>query len=129
MQKEDCLFCRIARHEIAGHFIYEDDDCYATMDAFPLNPGHVLVIPREHYNNYLETPTDLLQHMIGVAQRIGQAQSEVFHCEGNRLIINCGEVGKQKIFHTHIHVVPYYKEEDIKKGSLEEQALKLKTRL
>lgn len=130
MQKDDCLFCKISRGEVSSTEIYRDDVCYAIMDLFPSHYGHVLVIPHSHYENYIETEDQVLAHLIVVAKKVALAQEKVFHNEGSKLIINCKEVGNQKIFHTHLHLLPHYiNEAAIKKEPLEEQGAKLRVEL
>ena len=128
MQKKDCLFCGIQRKEIPGHIFYEDDVCYAMMDLYPAEPGHVLIIPNEHFDNYMETDPKVLGHLVTVAQKIAAAQERAFGSEGNKLVINCKEVGNQKIFHTHVHILPFYTNKPPKE-SLEVQMNKLKVEM
>ncbi len=45
----DCVFCKISKKEIPAHTVYEDDKFLAFLDIRPLNPGHILVIPKKHY--------------------------------------------------------------------------------
>lgn len=127
MKKDDCLFCKIANKEIPSNIIYEDTICYAIMDLFPSGYGHVLVIPKEHYETYMETDDKVLKHLIVIAKKIAHAQEEYYHNDGNRLFINCKEAGNQKVFHTHVHIVPkYFDESKIKKEPLDIQAAQLK---
>ena len=130
MQLNDCLFCKIQRKEISSDIIYSDEICFAIMDKFPSTYGHVLVIPNEHYPNYMETDPVVLKHLIKIAQRVAIAQERAFGNEGNKLVINCKEVGNQKIFHTHVHVLPYYENTiNIEREPLEKQAAKMREAL
>jgi len=130
MQKKDCLFCKIERKEAPAEIVYEDELCYAIMDLFPAGYGHVLVIPREHYENYMETEDETLGHLLKVAKMIAHAQEKTFNNEGNRIVINCKEVGGQKVFHTHVHVIPKYASEiSINKETLNIQSKKMRDTL
>ena len=127
MQLENCLFCKIQRKEIPGYIIYEDSVCYAMMDLYPAAYGHILVIPNSHFDNYMETDPIILAHLMKIAQKVAHAQEKIYGNEGNKLVINCKEAGNQKIFHTHIHVLPHYFDNSkISSETLEIQANKMK---
>ena len=130
MQEKDCLFCKIQRREITALIVYEDDKCFAMMDIYPAQYGHVLVIPNQHYPNYMETDSEILGHLTKIAQKIAVAQERAFGNAGNKLVINCKPEGNQKIFHTHLHILPFYAKgcEPVKE-SLEAQAEKLSREL
>ncbi|MCL4184686.1 MAG: histidine triad nucleotide-binding protein [Burkholderiaceae bacterium] len=104
-QKADCLFCRIARGEIASRKIYEDDDIVAFHDINPAAPVHFLIVPRVHVENLYDADLKyqaLLGRMLGVA---GQLAREQGANDGFRLVINNGRVGRQEVYHLHAHVL------------------------
>ena len=57
--KPSCLFCKIVRHEIPAKVLFEDEDTLAFLDIHGKAPTHVLVIPKAHHENLLETPDEL----------------------------------------------------------------------
>jgi len=61
---EDCIFCKIAKGEIPAEKIYEDNLVLAFLDINPVNYGHVMIIPKEHYQWFYDVPDDLLSHLI-----------------------------------------------------------------
>ena len=69
---EDCIFCKIVRGEIPCYKVYEDDEVLAFLDISQTTKGHTLVIPKEHFQNMLYCPKDLLAKVMGVAQHIAQ---------------------------------------------------------
>jgi histidine triad (HIT) family protein len=101
---ESCLFCRIARGELAVPLIAETDDCVAFRDINPQAPLHVLVIPREHVAS-LDAASDAAQ--IGklsllaaeIARREGVAE------RGYRTVVNTGPDAGQTVFHVHLHLL------------------------
>ena len=82
MKKEDCIFCKIAAGEIPSSKVYEDDDVMAFLDISQTTIGHTLVIPKQHYDNFLVIPKDLMHKVMDVAQRIGQAQIAILNAKG-----------------------------------------------
>ena len=95
------IFSRIIAGEIPGTFVYRDDRCVAFMSINPLARGHVLVVPIEEVNHWIDAPSDLVAHLFSVSHRIGRAQRKAFDCERVGLIIAGYEVP-----HAHIHVIP-----------------------
>ena len=59
----DCIFCKIIKGEIPSYTIYEDDKMKAFLDVNPVSNGHVLLIPKTHYKNFLDTPDELIKDM------------------------------------------------------------------
>jgi len=95
------IFTRIIDGEIPGTFVWQDERCVAFLSINPLSPGHALVVPREEIDHWLDLPTDFAQHLVLVAQTIGQAQQAAFACERVGLIIAGYEIP-----HAHLHVFP-----------------------
>lgn len=95
------IFSRIIAGELPGHFVWQDDLCVAIMTIQPINPGHVLVIPREEINHWDDLPEDLAAHLMLVSKKIAKAIKKTFPSERVGLVIAGFEVP-----HTHIHVMP-----------------------
>lgn len=95
------LFTRIIAGEIPGRFVWADPRCVAFTTIEPLQPGHVLVVPREEIAHWVDLPADLAAHLFAVAQTIGKAQQEAFAPNRVGLLIQGYEIP-----HTHVHVWP-----------------------
>ena len=95
------IFSRIITGEIPGTFVHRDDRCVAFMSINPLARGHVLVVPIDEIDHWVDAPSDLVTHLFGVVHRIGKAQQQAFGCERVGVIIAGYEVP-----HAHIHVIP-----------------------
>lgn len=102
-----CPFCEIVAGTRPAALVHRDDRLVAFLDHTPRNPGHLLVVPVEHAENYLETPAATLGAMAILAQRIGHAmrQSDL-KAEGITLQMNTGRAAGQSVFHAHLHVIP-----------------------
>lgn len=68
----DCVFCRIRDRQVEGHVVYEDDLVMAFMDLYPVNPGHVLVVPKEHLVGLDDVPDHVGACMCSAARRVGR---------------------------------------------------------
>ncbi len=102
----DCIFCAIAKGEIAAERVHEDDDVVAFRDTNPQAPTHILVIPREHIGSAAElTPAQdpLWCRLLHVAQQI--ADSADIDESGYRLVTNVGGNGGQTVHHLHLHLL------------------------
>ena len=75
------IFSRIIAGEIPGTFVHRDDRCVAFMSINPLARGHVLVVPIEEIDHWIDASPELVGHLFDVAHRIGRAQQQVFDCE------------------------------------------------
>ncbi len=100
----DCIFCEIAKKNIPGSFIYEDDLVMAIMDIHPLCDGHVMIIPKEHFETIFDAPKDVIAHMYDVAHKLVPAIMDATNEDGMTLSINYGS--KQEIKHLHLHLLP-----------------------
>lgn len=107
---DNCIFCKIAQHEIPGKIIYEDDLCLAFLDLSQATDGHTLVIPKNHYQNFLDVDPDVLSHMMKVAQKVAIQLQDKLQAKGFNIISNMNEVAGQTVKHFHIHIIPRYKE-------------------
>ena len=109
---DNCIFCKIARGEIPCHKVYEDDKILAFLDISQTTKGHTLVITKEHFDNFLFVPKDLLAQAISVAQKIAQASVTSLNAKGVNILINTNEAAGQTVMHFHIHVIPRYDDND-----------------
>jgi histidine triad (HIT) family protein len=97
----DCLFCRIAAHDIPVQAAAEDDRALAFPDINPQAPKHWLVIPKQHFNDVTALQTELLGHLLHMAARLAERELP----QGHRLVVNTGADGGQTVPHMHIHVL------------------------
>ena len=95
------IFSRIISGELPGRFVWRDDRVVAFLSIEPMRPGHVLVVPREEVDHWIDLDPALASHLFGVAQQIGRAQ----RLEWNPLRVGVLIVGEE-VPHVHIHVVP-----------------------
>ena len=107
-----CIFCDIAKRSIAGHIVFEDQVSVGFLDTRPLFPGHVLLIPRTHYETFADLPPELIGPLFGNAQLIAAIMPEALHAEGTFVAIN--NIVSQSVPHLHIHVVPRRKGDGLK---------------
>jgi len=100
----DCLFCRIARHEIPAAVVYEDDIVISFEDINPQLPVHTLIIPKDHYSHIGDdVPEEVLGKLFSTVKKIAKLKG--LEDRGYRIIVNTGEDGRQTVHHLHVHVL------------------------
>ena len=95
------IFTRIINGEIPGRFVVQDDICVAFLDVRPLARGHVLVVPRDEVDHWVDLSPEVASHLMVVAQRVGSAQRKLLSPARIGMMIAGFEVP-----HVHVHVVP-----------------------
>ena len=106
MKKDDCIFCKLANGEIPTNALYEDDIVKVIFDANPAAKGHVLILPKEHFDNIYELDDDTAAHVFKVAAKISKAYKKALDFDGLNIVQNNGEVAGQTVFHFHMHIIP-----------------------
>lgn len=110
---ENCIFCKIIAGEIPCTKIYEDDNFISFMDIKPTTKGHCLIVPKEHRETILEENIEIGGKLFAIIQKIASATKESMEASGMNIGINIGSDAGQEIFHTHIHLIPRYKGDNL----------------
>jgi histidine triad (HIT) family protein len=105
-QKKQCIFCHIVAGKVAAKKIYEDDKTIAVLDINPGNPGHVLLMPKEHYMIMPQLPEDELQHIFTVAKHLSNVLLRTLDVRGTNIIVANGPAAGQRAQHFMIHIIP-----------------------
>lgn len=127
----NCIFCKIVKHEIPAVVIYEDDEFMAFLDLEPLNPGHTVLIPKNHSNFVWDMPEDELSKSMPISRKIALALEKTYLPPRVGLFIEGFDLN-----HAHLKLIPLFSPDDMKKdptpSSAEEreaEAKKIKTNL
>lgn len=108
----DCTFCKIVSGEVKAVSIFEDDDSLAFLDQKPLFPGHVLLVPKIHYETLTDLPSSLVPALFGNAKLLASAVETAMKAEGTFVAIN--NRISQSVPHMHVHIVPRRKGDGLK---------------
>ncbi len=103
---EECIFCKIANHEVQSEIVYEDENFVAFKDINPQAPIHILIIPRKHIptiNDLSPEDVELVGKMILIAKDLAR-KFEIAE-RGYRLVFNCNREAGQMVFHIHLHLL------------------------
>lgn len=102
-----CIFCDIINRKAEAHIVYENDLICCFLDKFPINPGHVLVVPKHHAAEFTDVDPESLQAVILAAQKVAGALESTFRTDGITVMQNNGAF--KDVEHYHLHVFPRYR--------------------
>ena len=102
----ECIFCAIVAGKIPAAKVYENDYVFAFMDIAPANPGHLLIIPKEHYRNIFNMPAEVGSKIMEAAVPLAAAIREALNPDGLNLFQSNEAAGFQTVFHFHLHLIP-----------------------
>ncbi|QEH32184.1 AP-4-A phosphorylase [Aquisphaera giovannonii] len=109
-----CIFCKLLDGEIPSTRVLETDEAVAFLDAFPLNPGHTLLVPRAHHAQLADLPDALAAHCGELLPRLCRAVKAATNAEGANVVVNLGRVAGQSVDHVHYHVIPRFQGDPIR---------------
>ena len=113
-RSSDCIFCKIVEGGLPAYKVYEDASVLAFLDIFPIHPGHVLVVPKNHYMDIFDTPEAELQKIIAAAKKISPAVMKATKADAINIGMNNKPASGQVVMHVHLHVIPRYKDDGLK---------------
>ena len=111
--ENECIFCKIANGEIPCSKIYETDKLIAFLDIAPVNKGHTLVIPKEHYKDLIDVPDPLIAEITKAAKKVAKAAVKAVGAEGFNIGQNNGKAAGQIVMHFHLHVIPRFENDGL----------------
>lgn len=109
----DCIFCKIVAGEIPANVIYEDDTCLAIMDVGHVNPGHSLVIVKQHAATLMDLDEAIAGHAFAVASRVAKALERTHRPDGMTILQANRPAGWQTVPHVHLHVLPRHTDDGV----------------
>ncbi len=103
---DECIFCRIAAGEIPSKKVYEDSHSFAFLDINPRNPGHTLVIPREHAQDILSIGEEQAAELMKAIRKVAIGVQKATGAKGISISQSNGQMAGQVVPHVHFHVIP-----------------------
>lgn len=123
-----CPFCRVAAgEELRDDYTKQTDIIFrdTAVTAFissawwPGNPGHVLVVPNDHYENIYDIPDAILAAVQAAGKQVALALKALYHCDGTSFRQHNEPGGNQEVWHYHLHVFPRYQGDNLYVRTLE----------
>ena len=109
-----CVFCKIINKEIPASVVYEDDTVLAILDLSQATKGHTLVMPKKHFETFLDLDKNTVSHVFSVAQNLAIKLKNKLGASGVNILNNSYPAAGQSVMHMHVHVLPRYNDDDLK---------------
>ena len=113
MSQDQCLFCQISSGSVPSHKVFEDDKCFAFLDINPANPGHVVLMPKEHYTIMPQVPDEIMGHLGVVSQDLSRKLIGSLKAKGTNVFVANGAAGGQKAQHFMLHIIPRVEDDGV----------------
>jgi diadenosine tetraphosphate (Ap4A) HIT family hydrolase/predicted house-cleaning noncanonical NTP pyrophosphatase (MazG superfamily) len=104
----NCLFCQFSRREKEVKLLETFSHCYAIKDEYPVSKGHVLIIPKEHTENWFTSREEIRLDMVKALHLLKARLDLEYKPQGYNIGANCGEAAGQSVMHLHLHLIPRY---------------------
>jgi histidine triad (HIT) family protein len=104
----ECLFCRIATRAVASDVVHEESHLLAFLDIHPIRPGHVLIVPKRHFDYFEDTPADIAALILALGQRLALAMKRLYRVPQVGFLFAGSDIP-----HVHAHVVPMHEKTDL----------------
>lgn len=105
---DNCIFCQMAQKTRKIEFIAEFNHCFVIKDQYPVSPGHLLVIPHQHFEHWFAAPLEVKNEMITILDQLKRLLDEEYHPDGYNIGLNCGRAAGQTVMHLHLHLIPRF---------------------
>ena len=105
---QNCIFCKMIEGKMLCHMIYQDDDCIAILDKYPIDNGHSLIITKKPYEKLTDMNVDEVAKLFSKIPKIANAIMSATNADAFSIAQNNGKAAKQIIPHVHIHIIPRY---------------------
>ena len=103
-----CIFCDMLDGNLSCHMIYQDNDCIAILDKYPIDNGHSLIITKKPYEKITDMDVDEVAKLFSKIPKIANAIIKATNADAFSIAQNNGKAAKQIIPHVHIHIIPRY---------------------
>lgn len=105
-QKKQCIFCQIVAGKVQSRKVYENEYVFAVLDINPANPGHILLMTKEHYMIMPQVPDEELGHVFIAAKHLSNSLLRSLDAKGTNIIVANGVAAGQRAQHFMVHVIP-----------------------
>ena len=105
---EHCVFCAIITKDEQASIVFENDFSISFMDRYPLNRGHLLVIPKQHYQYLTDMENNDVAQLFEIVNILTKHVWKIVNADGLNISQSNGLAASQDIFHVHIHIIPRF---------------------
>lgn len=109
----DCIFCKIINKELPSETVLETDKILAIVPLNQVSKGHLLILPKQHFENIFDITEELLQSIAFASQELSKRAKTEYQATGINLLHASGKDAQQSVFHFHLHLVPRYPDDGL----------------
>ena len=109
----DCIFCKIVNGELPCFSVYEDDLVKVFLDINPTSKGHMLVVPKKHFQDIFDTPSNVVARISEVCKKMALLCKDKLKVNDVNIVNASGIIAHQSVFHIHFHVIPRTKDDGL----------------
>ena len=112
---DDCVFCKIVEGQVPSNLVYEDEHvvAFAPLEKDILSRGHLVVVPKKHFENLYDITIDELTFLMRAVKLISKKLKESYGAEGVNILHSSGKAAQQSVPHFHLHLVPRYTDDGL----------------
>ena len=110
--QEGCIFCDIIRGKIKSWKVYEDGHAIAFLDINPRNPGHTVVVSKNHHETIMDTPLKEATGAFEAVWKVSKAIVDGTAADGVSIAQSSGVSAGNLIKHFHFHIIPRFADQD-----------------
>ncbi|MCR4261096.1 MAG: HIT domain-containing protein [Candidatus Colwellbacteria bacterium] len=103
-----CVFCSIISGEIPSYKLYEDEETLAFLEIDPSSPGHALIIPKKHVEDFMDLDNKLMVPVMGSVQKVAKMIEKALGADNFTIGVNSGKIVGRHVEHVHVHVIPRF---------------------
>lgn len=118
---QECIFCGIVGGSVPSKKVYEDDRALIVLDIYPANPGHLLLLPKEHFAVLNQLPEEIVEHLGLISKRATELLFKLLKAEGVTIFVANGAAAGQRAPHLIIHIIPRFGGDGLNFGIAEKE--------
>ncbi len=107
-----CIFCSIVSGEIPSYKLYEDEETLAFLEINPSSPGHALIIPKKHVEDFMDLDNKLMVPVMGSVQKVAKMIEKALGADNFTIGVNSGKIVGRHVEHVHVHVIPRFPDDE-----------------
>lgn len=111
VKSQSCLFCEIISGRVETFKIYESENIIAILDINPVSRGHMLIMPKKHFQFLSQMPNELIYEIFSFAKTISPIIIKAMNAQG--ITINIAQGIEQNVPHIAVNIIPRYKDDKL----------------
>jgi len=110
---KDCILCKIANNKTPALTLFESKIIKVVLVKNPISDGHLLIMPKKHFENIFDTPVNILEELINVSKKMSLLCKKKLNAFGVNILNASGKAAQQSVFHLHFHIVPRFENDKL----------------